>query len=264
MPNLRCFERLVFINEETGEIADAPKDGYLPVAVPKYIYTIGEPLQCQIDLKDCLFGQIGEDKANFKPVSDLTFTPIAVFEFGNVCMYPQKAPATGQRVCKQRNLVSVVAHIPNVAHIVSFLLPTWTASNFLKEYKKTGRVTPAGIPVTSPLQLQFKAVKYQETTKSNIKVWALKFNVQIMPPKYFRELAEFAQSTVFYCKEHIIEVLSNPVNNIDVNSPPFWLRKLKTVLGGTEFDDIIAAAEERSQQRHNNIIVIDEENNLPF
>lgn len=248
LPEVRSFERLVFINEDTGEASDKPKEGYMPMLVPKYIYQDGLPLQYQIDLKDAIFGQVGEDKANFKPVNELVFTPLAVFEFGNVCMYPQKDPATGQRSCKQRNMVSVVAYIPNLPHIVSFLLPTWTASNFLREYKKSGRVTPAGIPVTSPLQLQFKAVKYQETSASGTKVWAVKFDVQIMPPKYFKELAEFAQGHVFYAAEHIVEVMSNAVNGISANNPTAWLRKLKTAMPENIFAELIAIANDRRYQ----------------
>lgn len=246
VPSVRSFERLIFVNEETGEAADHPKDGFVPMVVPKYIYQKGLPLQYQIDLKDAIFGQVGEDKANFKPINELVFTPLAVYEFGSVCMYPQKDPVTGQRSCKNRNMVSVIAYIPANPHIVSFLLPTWTASNFLREYKKSGRVSSAGIPVTSTLQLQFKAVKYQETSASGIKVWALKFDVIIMPPKYFKELAEFSEGQHFFALEHFVEVLAN--NRIDFNNPPLWLRKAKNILG-ENFEDLLALSAERRYQQ---------------
>jgi len=132
LPTVRSFERIVFLNEDTGEISEKPMEGYVPFAVPKYIYTMGKPLQFQIDLKDAIFGQVGEDKATFKSVNELIFTPLGVFDFGQVCMYPLPNPETGKRICKQRNMVSVIAHIPDLPHIVSFLLPTWTASNFLR------------------------------------------------------------------------------------------------------------------------------------
>lgn len=246
--NLRSFERIVFVNPDTGEASETPKEGFEKKIVPKYIYQDGLPLQYQIDLKDAIFGQVGEDKATFKPVNELIFTPLAVYEFGNVCMYPRKDPVTGQRTCKRRNMVSVIGYIPNFPHIVSFLLPTWTASNFLKEYKKSGRVTPAGIPVTSPLQLQFKAIKYQETSASGIKVWALKFDVQIMPPKYFKELAEFSQNRNFYALEHFVEVIAN--NDIDLENPPIWLRKVRKMLGN--FEELLEAAYDRRLQYSDN------------
>ena len=246
LPTVRSFERIVFINEDTGEISEKPMKGYVPLAVPKYIYTIGEPLQFQLDFKDAIFGQVGEDKATFKSVNELVFTPLAVFDFGQVCMYPLPDPVTGQRTCKQRNMVSVIAYLPELPHIVSFLLPTWTASNFLREYRKTGRMSPAGIPITSPLQLQFKATKYQELTKSGTKVWAAKFDVKIMPPKYFKELAEFAQSAIFYCAEHIAEVMAHPVNGISIDSPPLWLRKLITLIGPDLTNDLASLAQEKT------------------
>jgi hypothetical protein len=242
--NLKPFESLIYVNESTWQTSDKPKEGFVPTVVPKFIYEVGSPLPYQIDLKDAIWGQVGEDKAAFRPVNELEFIPLAVWDFGSVCMYPIKDPMTGQKVERKRGTVSVIAYIPNVKHIVSFLLPTWTAANFLAEYRKSGRLTPAGTPIKSPLFLRFKAEKYQTESASKIKVWALKFKVAIMPPP--EGLIEFAAENTFYSREHLIEVLSNPVNSPKENHMlAVIIRSLPTRIGEAAAAEIFSEAEGR-------------------
>lgn len=248
LPAVRSFEEVIFMNDKTGEISESPKEGYEPMVVPRFIYEVGHPQQYQVDLSKGKFGEVGTEKAKFAPLESLTFIPIAVYNLGKVLMYPKKDEQTSPR-----NVVSIVAYTPNSPRLISFMLPTWSASNFLQEYEKTGRLYANRIPLVSKLQLQFTAVPYDEKSKSNgITVTALKFNVVILPPKDEKMLAlnEYVSSlgkSAFFCLEHFLEVLSQP-QNAENNRKMSWLREMKEFLGVDGFQKMQYLAEERASK----------------
>lgn len=245
LPAVRSFEEVIFINDKTGEISESAKEGYEPMVVPRFIYEVGHPQQYQVDLSKLIFGEVGTDKGGFEPLKSFTFIPIAVYNLGRVKMYPKRDEAT-----IPRNVVSIVAYLPNTPRLISFMLPTWSATNFLQEYEKTGRLYANRIPLVSKLQLQFTAVPYEETSKSGMKVWALRFNVAILPPKDEKMLAlnEYVASlgkSAFFCLEHFIESLSQP-DNSENNKKALWIREMREFLGADGFAKLQYLAEERA------------------
>jgi hypothetical protein len=253
IPEVRSYESVIYVDYTTGEAYPEPKEGTMPVKIPLYNYATGDPIEYQIDLFNANFGRVNDDKETFASVNDLSFTPLSVTELGMVCMYPQKN-AEGVIEYNKRNTISIVALLKGSNEIVSFLLPTWSASNFMKEYDKKGRKfslkmgsAVIDVPVESKLQLVFSCKKKQVENRNKTKVWTVVFEVTAAMPDM--KLVEFAKDMLFYSKEHIVEVLSQPANNITQKNAPAWLRALERKLPADTIQEFWDLASDKRLQR---------------